>query len=43
MAKKKQDLSHLTKESKAVLALTDEERIVQMQADKWIAYPLLRK
>lgn len=43
MGKKKHDLSHLTKESKAILVLTDEERIIQMQADKWIGYPVAKK
>ncbi len=43
MAKNKHDLSHLTKESKAILALTDEERIIQIQTDKWIAYPVAKK
>jgi hypothetical protein len=43
LAKNKHDLSHLTKESKAILALTDEERIIQIQTDKWIAYPVAKK
>ena len=43
MGKNRQDLSHLTKESKAMLALTDEERIIHIQADKWIGYPVAKK
>ena len=43
MAKDKHDLSHLTKESKAILALTDEERIIEIQTDKWIAYPVAKR
>jgi hypothetical protein len=37
---KKQDLSHLTKECKAVLALPEHKRINRIQKDKWIGYPV---
>ncbi|MBX9689175.1 MAG: TniB family NTP-binding protein [Candidatus Obscuribacterales bacterium] len=43
MGKKKNDLSHLTKESKAILELSDDERIIRIQADKWIGYPVAKK
>jgi hypothetical protein len=40
---KKTDLSHLTKEARAILDLSDYERIIRIQADRWIGYPLAKK
>jgi hypothetical protein len=40
---KKHDLSHLTKECKAVAVLSDKDRIKQIQAVKWIGYPVAKK
>lgn len=43
MGKKKTDLSHLTKESRAILELSDYDRILRIQADRWIGYPIAKK
>jgi hypothetical protein len=43
LGKKKTDLSHLTKEARAILDQSDYERIIRIQADRWIGYPLARK
>ena len=43
MAKKKNDFSHLTKDCRALLSLSDEERVTRILADKWIGYPIARK
>lgn len=43
LGKKKADLSHLTKESRAILDLSDYDRIIRIQADRWIGYPVAKK
>lgn len=43
MGKKKSDYSHLTRDCRALLGLSDEERISRIRADKWIGYPVAKK
>ena len=43
MGKNKADLSHLTKEARAILDLSDYDRIIRIQADRWIGYPIAKK
>ena len=43
LGKKKTDLSHLTKEARAILELSDYDRIIRIQADRWIGYPIAKK
>lgn len=43
MGKKKGDFSHLTRDCRALLGLSDEERIIRILADKWIGYPVAQK
>ena len=43
LGKKKADLSHLTKEARAILDLSDYDRIIRIQADRWIGYPVAKK
>ena len=43
MGKKKGDYSHLTKDCRAILGLSDEERISRIRADKWIGYSVAKK
>lgn len=40
---KKQNLSHLTREGKIAAGLSDSERIMRIQTDKWIGYPVARE
>jgi len=43
LGKNKADLSHLTKEARAILDLSDYDRIIRIQADRWIGYPVAKK
>ena len=43
LGKNKADLSHLTKEARAILDLSDYDRIIRIQADRWIGYPIAKK
>lgn len=43
MTKKKNDFSHLTKDCRVLLSLSDEERVNRILADKWIGYPIAKK
>jgi Bacterial TniB protein len=38
MSKKKSDLSHLTKDSRAAASLSAEDRILKIKSEKWIGY-----
>jgi hypothetical protein len=40
---KRNDYSHLTRDCRALLGLSDEQRISRIRADKWIGYPVAKK